>query len=123
MNPSKTGVRRILAASLNSMRGLRACWVNEVAFRQNFALVLALFILSFFVARSAEQWLLLILAPSLLLIVELLNSAIENAVDLFGPERNDFAGRAKDMASAAVLLCHVLIGLSWLAICWVNYLA
>ena len=123
MNPSKTGVRRILDASVNSMRGLKACWVHEAAFRQNFALTMALFILAFFVARSAEQWLLLILAPSLLLVVELLNSAIENTVDLFGPERNDYARRAKDMASAAVLLCHVLIGISWLAICWVNYLA
>ena len=123
MKPGKSGISRIRDATDYSIQGLKACWRNEAAFRQNFALALVLFALSFLVARSVEQWLLLNLPPAILLIVELLNSAIENVVDLAGPERNEFAGRAKDMASAAVFLCLILIGTTWLAVCWSNYLA
>jgi diacylglycerol kinase (ATP) len=63
----------------------------------------------------------LVVPPFLLLIVELLNSAIETVVDRIGTERNELSGRAKDMGSAAVFLCLVLIGLSWLVILWANY--
>jgi diacylglycerol kinase (ATP) len=121
MKPGNSGLRRIIAATGNSMHGLKACWTHEAAFRQNSALLAVLFAASFFVARDPQQWLLLVVPPFLLLIVELLNSAIETVVDRIGPERNELSGRAKDMGSAAVFLCLVLIGLCWLVILWTNY--
>ena len=81
MKPGKTGMSRLLAASANSIRGIKACWRHEAAFRQDSALSLLLLIASFFVARSATQWLLLVAPLFLLLMVELLNSAIEAVVD------------------------------------------
>ena len=121
MEQGNSGLRRIIAATGHSMRGLKACWVNEAAFRQNTTLLAVLFVAAFFVARDTQQWLLLVVPPFLLLIVELLNSAIETVVDRIGTERNELSGRAKDMGSAAVFLCLVLIGLCWLVILWTNY--
>jgi diacylglycerol kinase (ATP) len=121
MQSGNSGLRRILAATGNSMRGLKACWVNEAAFRQNATVFAVLFTAAFSVARDVQQWLLLVVPPFLLLIVELLNSAIETVVDRIGTERNELSGRAKDMGSAAVFLCLVLIGLCWLVILWTNY--
>ena len=87
MKPGKTGIRRLLDATGYSLKGIRACWRNEAAFRQEVALCVVLFPLSFFLARSVEQWLLLVSPLFLLLMVELLNSAIENVVDRIGHER------------------------------------
>lgn len=121
MKPGDSGLARILAATGNSIKGIRACWADEAAFRQNASLSVVLFVLSFFVAQSPEQWLLLNFPGMLLLIVELLNSAIENTVDRIGLERNPLSGRAKDMASAAVFFCLCLIGLCWAVVIWNNY--
>lgn len=122
MKPGKSGLARISDATGHSIRGLKACWHSEAAFRQNFFLFLTLLILSFWVARSSEQWLLLIVPPILLLIVELLNSAIETVVDRIGPEHHELSGRAKDMGSAAVFICLMLIGVCWVTIIWQNYI-
>lgn len=121
MKPGKTGLTRLVDATLYSARGIRACWRHESAFRQEVLLVLLLLPFSFFVARSPEQWLLLVLPLLLLLIVELLNSAIENVVDRIGHELHHLSGRAKDMGSAAVLLCLLMTGLSWVTIGWKNF--
>ena len=121
MKPGRTGLARLWDASLNSLRGLQSCWANEAAFRQEIALLAVLVPLSFFVARSVEQWLLLTAPLLLLLIVELLNSAIEATVDRIGPERNELSGRAKDLGSAAVFLCQVLIGLTWATLAGRNF--
>jgi diacylglycerol kinase (ATP) len=120
MKPGRTGVKRIFDATGHSIRGISACWDHETAFRQDVILSSILFITSFFLARSIEQWLLLVLPLILILIVELLNSAVENAVDRIGTERHHLSGRAKDMGSAAVLFCWVVIGMSWIAIGWEN---
>ena len=77
--------------------------------------------LSFLVAKSVEQWLLLVTPLLVLLIVELLNSAIESVVDRIGHEFNALSGRAKDMGSAAVLLCLALVFVSWAGIAWKNF--
>ena len=121
MKKSKTGLVRWLDAIGHSFRGIRACWEHEAAFRQDVLLSLVLFILSFFLARSAEQWLLLVFPLFLILIVELLNSAVENVVDRIGPDLHTLSGRAKDMGSAAVLFCLILIATSWIAIAWENF--
>lgn len=121
MKPGKTGLRRLLDATGYSMQGIRACWNSEAAFRQEVLLCAVLFPLSFFLARSMEQWLLLVAPLFLLLMVELLNSAIEYVVDRIGHERHDLSGRAKDTASAAVFFALLLIAVSWAGIAWNNF--
>jgi len=121
MKPGKTGVTRLVDAAGYSIKGIRACWRHEAAFRQEVALSLVLFPLSFFVAVTIEQWLLLVSPLFLLLMVELLNSAIENVVDRIGDEFHELSGRAKDTASASVFFCLVLIALCWFTIAWKNF--
>lgn len=121
MKPGETGLARLIDATGYSIKGIRACWQNEAAFRQEVVLVIVLLPLSFQVAKSIEQWLLLVMPLFLLLIVELLNSAIENVVDRIGQELHKLSGQAKDMGSAAVLICLVLTGTSWVAIAWKNF--
>jgi diacylglycerol kinase (ATP) len=121
MKPGKTGLGRLLDATAYSAKGISACWRNEAAFRQEVLLLVVLLPLSPFVARSVEQWLLLVLPLLLLLIVELLNSAVENVVDRIGHERHLLSGQAKDMGSAAVLLCLVMIALAWITVAWKNF--
>jgi len=122
MKRGKSGLARIVDATYYSMQGLKACWLHEAAFRQNLALSIVLFFASFWVAASAVQWLLLVFPLLLLLIVELLNSAVENAVDRIGTDHHELSGRAKDASSAAVFVCLVLIGLCWIAIIWQNFI-
>jgi diacylglycerol kinase (ATP) len=121
LKPGKTGLARLIDATAYSAKGIRACWRNEAAFRQEVLLVAVLLPLSFLVANSIEQWLLLVTPLLLLLIVELLNSAVENVVDRIGHEHHDLSGQAKDMGSAAVLICLVMVGLSWVTIAWKNF--
>jgi diacylglycerol kinase (ATP) len=121
VKPGKTGLARLIDATGYSIKGIRACWRNEAAFRQEVLLVIVLLPLSLLVAKSIEQWLLLVTPLFLLLIVELLNSAVENVVDRIGQELHKLSGRAKDMGSAAVLICLLLTGTSWVAIAWKNF--
>ena len=121
MKPGKTGLRRLLDALGYSMKGIGAIWRNEAAFRQEVVLVSVLLPLAFFLATDAQQWLLLVAPLVLVLVVELLNSAIETVVDRIGPESHELSGRAKDMGSAAVFFCLVLIALSWGGIAWQNF--
>jgi len=121
MKPARKGFKRLIDASGYSMQGLRSAWRNEAAFRQEVFAIAVLTPVSFFVARDPVQWLLLIAPLYLILVVELLNSAIESVVDRIGPEKNHLSGRAKDMGSAAVLLCVFFIWLSWGTILWQNF--
>lgn len=123
MKPGLTGVARVIAATRNSLNGIRDCWRYESAFRQNSVLSVVLFILSFQLAQTVVEWLILILPLFLLAIVELLNSAIENTVDRIGPERHILSGRAKDMASAATMFCLIMIGTVWISMTWSRYFA
>ena len=121
MKPARTGFSRLLAATGYSLRGLKACFSHEAAFRQELALVAILLPLSFVIAKTVVQWLLLVSPLFLLLIVELLNSAIESVVDRIGDERHELSGRAKDMGSAAVMLCLLLTACCWFSLVWLNY--
>lgn len=121
MKPAKTGIARLIDATGYSIRGLRACFAHEAAFRQEVAAFAVLFPLSFFIARTTVQWLLLVAPLFLLLIVELLNSAVESVVDRIGRERHELSGRAKDMGSASVLLCLLLIACCWGGVIWENF--
>jgi diacylglycerol kinase (ATP) len=120
MKPGHSGFARLLYATRWSLRGLRAGWRNEAAFRQEVLLLVVLLPLSLLLARDAVQWLLLILPLLVLLTVELLNSAIEAAVDRIGSDFNELSGRAKDLGSAAVFICLLASALSWLAIGYQN---
>lgn len=116
----QTGFRRIVSAARNSFAGLEAAWVNEAAFRQECVLTVVLVPAAFWVGRTAVELILLIGSCLLVLIVELLNTAVEAAIDRIGPERHPLAGRAKDLGSAAVLIALSLLGLVWVLISWSN---
>ena len=118
MKPGKTGIARIIAAGRNSFRGIRDAWQHESAFRQDVSLSILLLVLSFWLAQTVVEWLLLILPLFLLVIVEILNSAIENTIDRIGDDHHILSGRAKDMGSAAVMFCLVLIAIVWLSVAW-----
>jgi len=118
MKPGKSGLSRLLDATGYSLKGLKAALRNEAAFRQELLLVAVLGAGSFWLARSPVEWLVLVCPLLVLLIVELLNSAIENTVDRIGDEMHELAGRAKDMGSAAVMLSLLLLGVCWGAIIW-----
>lgn len=108
--------RRAYHAALHSWRGLKACFEHEEAFRVEVLLSMVLLPLAFIVADSAVELVLLCGSVLLVLIVELLNSAVEAAIDRIGLEHHDLSGRAKDLGSAAVLVSMLFVLLTWLAI-------
>ena len=116
--PGKKGVQRIIWASYYSYRGIRAALQHEAAFRQEFVLMLILIPLAFWLGETVEQQLLLIGPCILVVVAELINSAIEAVVDRIGPERHVLSGQAKDMGSAAVFFCLILVVVSWGLIGW-----
>ena len=123
MKPGNTGLRRIIDATGYSCKGLASAFRNEAAFRQELLLVGVLIPCSFWLARDPLEWLVLVVPLMFLLVVELLNTAIENAVDRIGAERHPLAGQAKDQGSAAVLISLLLITLCWGVIAWSRFLA
>ena len=88
-------------------------WRHEAAFRQELALIAVLVPIAAWLAHSFAEFLVLMLGCLLVLIVELLNSAIEAAIDRFGGEHHELSGRAKDMGSAAVFLSFVVLIAVW----------
>lgn len=118
-NPQKyrTGLNRIWHAAGYSLAGLRAGW-QEKAFRQEALLALLLWPAAFWLGQSWVETGLLAGSVVLVLVVELLNSGIETAIDRIGPEWHPLSKRAKDMGSAAVLLSLLLCAGLWLAALW-----
>jgi diacylglycerol kinase (ATP) len=104
MKPGATGVKRLFNATRYSISGFKAAWQHEAAFRQELILGIVLIPAAFFITDSIPQTLLLIFSTVLVIIVELINSAIEAVVDRIGNEIHELAGRAKDIGSAAVFL-------------------
>ncbi len=100
-------------ASQFSWRGLRAAWRDESAFRQECALGVVLIPASFWLGETLVQVALLIGAYAIVLISEMLNTAVEAVVDRIGQEPHELSERAKDIASAAVALSLVLLGAVW----------
>ena len=119
-NPHKgrTGLDRIIHAAGYSWAGLKAAYTGESAFRQETWLCVVAAPLAFWLANTWEQAALLLGSLLLLLIVELLNSAIEAVVDRVSFERHELSKRAKDIASAAVLMALVLAAGIWGAAIW-----
>ncbi|RTL36222.1 MAG: diacylglycerol kinase [Burkholderiales bacterium] len=119
-NPHKgrTGLDRIIHAAGYSWAGLKAAYVGESAFRQETWLCVIAAPLSFWLAKTWEQAALLLGSLVLILIVELLNSAVEAVVDRVSFERHELSKRAKDIASAAVLMSLLLAAGIWGAALW-----
>ena len=109
------GIQRLVNATRFTFKGIRSAWSNEEAFRQE-ALVLILVIpAGLFIGETFVQKGLFICVWLLVLIIELLNSALESVVDRIGYEKHPLSGQAKDMGSAAVF-----IGISLSVIIWVS---
>lgn len=106
------GLQRVWYAAGYSFKGLRAGW-HEPAFRQELLLSLVLIPLALVIARQWLEAVALIGTVVLVMITELLNTAVESVVDRVGPEWHELSGRAKDMGSAAVLLSLLLCGGVW----------
>lgn len=113
-----TGFTRIYNAAGYSWKGLKAAWQNEAAFRQEASAAIPLIFLSFWFDVSSIERILLIGSVVLVCVVELLNSAVECAIDRIGPEFHVLSGRAKDIGSAAVLLTIILAIFVWVSIFW-----
>lgn len=113
MKPGKSGLARIIAAAGNSWRGLRACWSNEAAFRQEVLLAVPLLTVAATWQVSSVERALMMASVLLVLVVELLNSAIEAAIDRIGTEHHVLSGLAKDVASAAVAMSLLLTVVVW----------
>ncbi len=111
---ARTGLNRFWHALGYSLAGLRAGW-GETAFRQEAVAAIVLVPLSFWVGQSWAETALLAGSIVLAMVVELLNTAVETAIDRIGPEWHDLSKRAKDMGSAAVLLTLLLSAGIWLA--------
>ncbi len=113
---SATGLTRIINAAGYSWKGIKHAYCNEAAFRQEAWCCILLVPAAFYFAHSLGDQLLLIASLLLVLIVELLNSAIEAVVDRIGDEQHILSGAAKDMGSAAVLFSIILAALVWFAV-------
>jgi diacylglycerol kinase (ATP) len=120
-NAGNTGLKRLVNAIFFSFAGLRAAWVYEAAFRQECALAVVLTPAAFWVGRTAVERALLIGSCWLVLIVELLNSAIEAAIDRVGMDHHTLSARAKDLGSASVFMSLALTTLVWGLILWERF--
>jgi diacylglycerol kinase (ATP) len=111
-----TGLTRIINAAGYSWLGFKAAFRHEAAFRQELALVFILTPVALYFGSDISDKAILIASLVFILLVEILNSAIEAVVDRLGDERHELSGRAKDMGSAAVLLAFIITGLIWFSV-------
>ena len=109
----KTGAARIVQAFFNSLAGLGDAWRHESAFRQEILLAAVLVPAALAVPVTGPERALLVGSVLLLLVVELLNSSVEAAIDRISLERHSLSKRAKDLGSAAVLVTLVLLAAVW----------
>ena len=115
------GLTRVIKAAGYSLKGLKAAWVNEAAFRQEAIAAIIAIIIAFYLDISQIYRILLIGSVVLVAIVELINSAIEAVVDRIGSEYHELSGRAKDIGSAAVFVTIGLALFIWGTVLWTRY--
>lgn len=116
-----TGLRRIINATFFSLAGLKTAWRNEAAFRQECGLCIVLIPLAFWLGQTAVERSLLIGSCLLVLIIELLNTAVEAVVDRVGTDHHRLSGQAKDLGSAAVFVGLLLTAIVWGLIAWARF--
>ncbi len=121
--PGNTGIGRIMRAAVYSAQGLGHAVRHEAAFRQELALTIVLSPVAFWLGQTVAERALLIGTLLMVLIVELLNSAIEAAVDRHGEEHHELSGQAKDMGSAAVFISLLVVVLVWGAVVYERFFA
>jgi diacylglycerol kinase (ATP) len=108
-----TGITRLIKAFGYSLQGFRHTWREEAAFRQEVCLAVAVVPAGLYLGHTGIERALLVWPMLQILVVEILNSAVEAVVDRGGTERHPLAGMAKDMGSAAVMLSFALLGTVW----------
>lgn len=118
MKSNEKGIRRLFFASKYSLNGLYVSLKNESAFRQELFLLVVLFPLIFYFQISSIERALLASVLFIVLIVELLNTAVEVVVDRIGADYHELSGKAKDIASAAVFVSLINAMLVWMVILW-----
>ena len=111
--PGNTGLRRIIRATGFSAQGIASAWRHEAAFRQEMTAAVVLTPVAFWLGRDAMEILLLTMVLILVVVVELLNSAVEATVDRISDDHHELAGRAKDMGSAAVGFSLLVVVAVW----------
>ncbi|WP_233402678.1 diacylglycerol kinase [Marinomonas transparens] len=121
LKPNGVGIGRILKAGRCSMQGFEAVYRHESAFRQELLLAAVMFPISLFVATDFFQLALLNGAMLVVLLVEIINSAVEAVVDRISLELHELSGRAKDLGSAAVFLSLMLYSLIWISVLYKNF--
>ncbi len=109
----KTGLRRLINATGYSMEGFKAAYQNEDAFRQEVLLAIILLPLAFWLEQGGVERAMMVASVLLVLVVELLNSAVEATVDRISLENHRLAKRAKDIGSAAVMLSLINLATVW----------
>jgi diacylglycerol kinase (ATP) len=117
-NHNQKGIGRIWRATLYSLAGIRAAWTHEAAFRQEVLLTMILAPAAFWLGGSTVERLLLLGSCLIVLITELLNSAVEAAIDRISDDKHRLSARAKDLGSAAVFISLWLAGITW---CLIGY--
>jgi diacylglycerol kinase (ATP) len=115
-NKNESLIGHIKNAFKYSFAGLATAWKNELAFRGEAVVAIIMVPLGIWLGRSAIEQALLIASILLILLTELLNSALEAVVDRIGPQRHELSKRAKDMGSAAALISMVTAALVWIII-------
>lgn len=118
MANQSAGLIRIYKAAGYTMKGLTAAWHNEAAFRQETVAAAIAIILAFWLEVGTIARILLISSVMLVIIIELINSAIEAVVDRIGSEFHELSGRAKDLGSAAVFLSILIALFVWVTVLW-----
>jgi diacylglycerol kinase (ATP) len=119
--PGNTGLRRIINATFFSLAGLKTAWQSEAAFRQECLLAVVLIPAGVWLGQNAVERSLLIGSCLLVLIVELLNTAVEYVVDRVGTDHHRLSGQAKDVGSAAVFMSLTLTAVIWGLIGWERF--
>jgi diacylglycerol kinase (ATP) len=114
--PGDDGITRIIKAGGYSWQGLCAAWHNEAAFRQEVWFGVVMIPLGLYLGDNGVEKALLVSSVILIVLVEILNSALEAVVDRVGEEPHELSGRAKDMGSAAVVLAFILMITVWVLI-------
>jgi len=119
--PGNTGIRRIIRAARFSAQGFKSAWQHEAAFRQELVLAVMLTPVAIWLGQTTVERAMLIATLLFVLIVELLNSAVEAVVDRHGEEHHELSGRAKDLGSAAVFVSLAVVVLVWGAVGWQRF--
>ncbi|MCO6524532.1 MAG: diacylglycerol kinase [Candidatus Schmidhempelia sp.] len=121
MMKKTTGLTRIIKATKYSFQGIKAAFKHEAAFKQETYLLIATLLLVTLIEFSLYERILLVISIIFVMVIELINSAIEAIVDRIGKEHHELSGRAKDLGSAAVFLSIIITSLLWLSIFYYHF--